>query len=174
MREWRVWAATVLVMLALSHPALYGATLPFDGTTLLTLAVSVGYFIGYVYLIRTLLRLPFALWRFRRRFIHARKSYQLSRNEALIDAFYGGLLDRKAFEGGVIALLDRLAVLLIGVIACLPAIGGWLVGYLGGWGALLLVFVYVYTGRFSLLVGDGEFGGRAMPKLRRPPDDIRF
>lgn len=173
---WREVGAVLLVVGWAGSPASSGYTPPFDTATPTAFGASVVLFVAYVYLARTLFRLPFAVRMAMRRYRHARANYQLGTNAALFDSFYRGFLDRRRWDTGVLAVLDRLVLLVIVLLACIPGLGALLVLAGGGLGVLMLLFVYIYTGRFALLVGDGADEGspfRNVPNLRRP-DDTRF
>jgi hypothetical protein len=165
----------VLLVLAVAGGG-YGYPLPFETANVVRFGVSAGLFVGYLYFARSLFRLPFALQMTARRYRHARQHYNLDRRAALFDGFYRGFLDRRRWGTGVLAVLDRLVLLVIVLIACLPVVGRLLVDLLGLLGAAVMLVVFIYTGRFALLVDDGmgddenPFGD--IPNLRRPSDKV--
>lgn len=170
--DWRQVGA-VLLMLALTSSG-YGYALPFDTSNPVRFGVSAVLFVGYLYAARSLFRLPFAVQLAVRRYRHAKQHYNLAGRAALLDGFYRGFLDRRRWQSGVLAVVDRLLLLLIVLMACLPVIGGLLVNLGGLLGAAVMLLLFIYTGRFALLVDDGmsddsnPFGN--IPNLRRPSD----
>ncbi len=153
--------------------ALYGFPIPINSDSLTSGAISVALWVGYLYLMRTLFRLPFALWDARRRYCHARVYYEMGRHDALLDGFYRGFLSRARWDKPTFAALERLAFIMFVWLPCNPDTGRlWVLG--GGiFGLLLLLLLYLATGRFRGLVDDAWGGDapafRHIPNLRRPP-----
>lgn len=170
----RQGVAAALVM-ALAN-GLYGYPPPVDLGSVQGAAVSVTLFIGYLYLVRSLVRLPLALTGFRTRYRHARQTYGLERNAALADGFLRGFMDRRRWDHRLYAMIERALFVLAVWWACQPGNAGAARG-LGVLGVLLLVLLYMGAGEYRGLVDDGlaPLGRRLpgnIPNLRRPPDDF--
>ncbi|MEO0561913.1 MAG: hypothetical protein AAF125_07360 [Chloroflexota bacterium] len=167
--------AIVLLVVGLATGA-YGYPLPFD---IATPAVAFGglvIFVAYIYAARTLLRLPTALFLARRRYRHARDTYQLSPSDARQDALLRGFLDTRFWDGRFQAITDRFLLILIAWYGVQPD-NRLIVTIVGLLGILLLVVLYALRGDFSGLVTDGLRGkGRRLPgnipNLRPPPDNF--
>jgi hypothetical protein len=141
-----------------------GRDLPFDTTAPLPFIISLVLFFGYAYLFRTLARLPFALVITLRRTRHARQHYGLNLRESLRDGFVRGFLDNRRWSAGPLALVDRLAVFAITLLATTPFLGQVLVKLGGALGIGLLLVLYLLRGSFSFLVEDNlreRSGGNA-------------
>lgn len=170
----RQGVAAVLVM-ALAN-GLYGYPPPLDLRSPARAATSVILFVGYLYLVRTLVRLPFAIHGFRGRFRRARTTYNLDRDGALADGFLRGFMDRRRWDRPLYAMIERALFLLAVWWACNPDNSGIAQG-IGVLGVLLLVLLYLGAGSYRGLVDDGLAPpGRRLPgnipNLRRPPDDF--
>ncbi len=166
--------AAVLVM-ALAN-GLYGYPPPVDLSSLGGAVMSVTVFVGYLYLVRSLVRLPLAITGFRSRYRHARETYGLERNGALADGFLRGFMDRRRWDNPTLATLERALFMLAVWWACQPDNVAMARG-IGVLGVLLLVFLYMGAGSYRGLVDDGIAPpGRRLPgnipNLRRPPDDF--
>ncbi len=131
-----------------------GRDLPFDTGAILPFIVSLALFFGYVYLFRTLVRLPFAIVITIRRTRYARQHYGLDNRESLRDGFARGFLDNRRWTVGPLSLIDRLAVFAITVLATTPFLGDLLVKLGGIVGIGLLLILYLFRGTFSFLVDD--------------------
>jgi len=146
-----VFAITLTLTLA---SAGLGRDLPFDTSSLFTIIASLALFFGYCYLFRTLVRLPFALVITIRRTRYARQHYGLDRRESLRDGFARGFLDNRRWTVGPLALVDRLALFAIVLLATMPFLGLFLVRLGGMVGISLLLILYLFRGTFSFLVDD--------------------
>ncbi len=136
-----------------------GRALPFETGGFALLAAGVTLFAAYLYLARTLVRLPLAIVIMIRRTRYARRHYGLNGRESLRDGFARGFLDMRRWTVGSLALIDRLALVGFTLAATTPSIGRALV-LLGGFGGLaLLLILYLVRGTFSGLVDDGAGRG---------------
>ncbi len=144
--------------MALAHIVL-DYPLPIDFSGVLPILRSLALFIGYLYLMRTLFRLPFAVVIVIRRTRYAQQHYQLSWRESLSDGFTRGVLDRRRWTKGTLALLDRLALLAFIVVSAHPRTGILWVTLLGMIGILMMVIAYLISGTFNFLLGDGHEAG---------------
>lgn len=131
-----------------------GRPLPLNDSTGLALLTSLLLLWGYLYLCRTLLRLPFALVITFRRARHARRQYQLNRWESVQDGVIRGFLDTRRWSVGPLALVDRLGVCGFTLLATTPGLGNLLLQLGGLIGILLLLLLYAFRGSFALLVED--------------------
>lgn len=173
--DWRLTAAIALILAWVSSPISGGYTSPLNTATLPDFAGSVVLFASYLYFMRTLFRLPFAVRMAIRRYRHARRHYNLEQSAALFDSYYRGFLDRRRWATGPLAIIDRLVAVGIVLVACTPSGGLW-VSLGGTLGVITLLITYIYSGRFALLLDDGapDGGGllRDVPSLRRPQDNV--
>ncbi len=161
----------VALVLALSV-SLRGAPLPFSTVSIGGFAVDLALFVGYLYLARSLFRLPFAINVAVRRLRHAREYYGVGEPGALFDGFYRGFLDHNRFQSGPLALFDRAGLLFFVWHASTPGLGEFLMGLGGPLGVLVMLIVYLYRGNFALLLDD-PFESRGFlnaPNLRLPQD----
>lgn len=164
--------AAVLLSLAFTVGGL-GRPLPIRTTTLLFLLTDTALFIGYLYLLRSLIRVPIA-WRITRRQMRkAQTEYHLSRREAFSDGLLRGVYDRRRWEIGQLALLDRFSVVGAVLLATTPVLGALLVRLLGILGVLLLILLYLFTGSFALLVGEAPNRRRDARSEMLPFIDLR-
>ncbi len=131
-----------------------GRDLPFDTNALIPAALSLIIFAAYLYLCRTLTRLPVAIVITIRRIRYAQQHYGLSRRESLRDGFVRGFLDTRRWTVGPLALIDRLAVIGFTIFATTPFLGAFLVRLGGLFGIALLLIIYLMRGKFALLVDD--------------------
>ncbi len=145
--------AAVALMLAFAAIGL-GRPLPLNDASGLTLLISLLQLWGYLYLCRTLLRLPFALVITARRFRQARRQYQLNRRESLQDGLIRSFLDTRRWAVGTLATVDRLGVCAFTLLATTPGVGYFLLQLGGLVGILLLLLLYAFRGSFALLVED--------------------
>lgn len=150
--DWHTVVAVLLTFafavagLGRSLPMRTGAFVPFGADVLL--------FIGYLYLLRSLARLPLAIRITRRQMRKAQVDYGLSRREALRDGLLRGVFDRRRWEVGQLALLDRFMVIAGTLAATTPALGVFLVRVIGLFGVIALLLIYLFGGSFALLVGE--------------------
>ncbi len=173
--DWRLTSAIALILAWVSSPMSGGYTTPLNTASLPEFASSLIVFASYIYFMRTLFRLPFAIQMATRRYRHARRNYELERSAALFDSYYHGFLDRRRWATGPLAIIDRLVAVGIVLLACGPGGGLWM--SLGGaLGVMTLLITYIYTGRFALLLDDGTSDSnrllRDVPSLRRPQDSV--
>ena len=144
--------SAVLFIFAFARLGL-GRDLPFDTADAITFASQIVLFAAYLYLLRTLVRLPVALVITFRRTRHALRQYQLGRMESLRDGYTRGFLDTRRWTVQPLALIDRVTVCIAALLATLPA--GRLLVTLGGIiGIALLLVLYLMRGTFGWLVGD--------------------
>ncbi|MBL8160626.1 MAG: hypothetical protein JNJ61_01475 [Anaerolineae bacterium] len=160
----------VALTLALTYTGL-GRPLPFATDAPIAFAAGLLVFAAYLYLFRTLVRLPFALVITAQRARYAYRKYGLDRRESLRDGFVRGFLDTRRWTVGPLALIDRLAVIGLTVLATLPGLGLLLVRLGGMVGIALLIMLYLLRGRFALLVDEHTNGvltqqGTSLPFLR--------
>jgi hypothetical protein len=148
-------ALAVIVILTLANAGL-GRDLPFATNALVPFLVDLVLFVGYLYLARTLFRLPFALLIAVRRARLAQVRYGLSLRESLRDGIVRGFLERRRWNVGQLALLDRLALFLITLESTTPMSGVLLVKLGGIFGLALMLIIYLMTGTFSLLLDDSR------------------
>ena len=143
----------VILTLAFAHLGL-GRPLPFDASDGITLASQIALFASYLYLVRTLARLPFALVVTVRRTLHAQRQYKLRGIESLRDGYTRGFLDSRRWTVEPLALVDRVTVCIASLLATIPGLGGFIV-MLGGFiGIALLLVLYLMRGTFGWLVAD--------------------
>ncbi len=145
--------AAVVLTLAFARIGL-GRVLPFETTDTITLISQVALFASYLYLMRTLVRLPFALVITVRRTRHALRQYKLSRMESLHDGYTRGFLDTRRWTVQPLSLVDRITVCCVTLLATLPGLGQFLVTIGGLIGIALLLIIYLMRGTFSWLVAD--------------------
>lgn len=143
----------VILTLTLASLGL-GRELPLDASGLLSLVASLTLFLGYLYLFRTLVRLPFAVVITLRRTRYAREQYGLNQRESLRDGFARGFLDTRRWSVMPFALIDRLSVFAIASLATTPFLGAFLVRLGGLLGVALMLILYLFRGTFSFLVDD--------------------
>jgi hypothetical protein len=165
------YGGTVLLVMVLAN-GLYGISLPLDLSSVSGFVVSTVVFIAYVWMMRTLFRLPFALRWGWVRYRHARDNYDLEKYGALLEGYYHGFRDIRRWEGRLLSVLDRTVFVMIVWYACQPGIGRTIATGIGFLGVLVLVLLYMTTGSFALLLEDPfASGGRSFgnfPNLRRP------
>jgi hypothetical protein len=145
-----------------------GRPLPFDTSAPLPFVASLALFFGCCYLLRTLVRLPFAIVITLRRTRYARQQYGLGSRESLRDGFARGFLDNRRWTVGPLALIDRLAVFAITLLTTTPFLGQLLVSLGGMIGIGLLLILYLFRGSFSFLVDDNlrETTSAVLPFLK--------
>jgi hypothetical protein len=143
----------VLLTLALAYVGL-GRDLPFDTSAILPFAASLLFFVGYLYLTRSLLRLPFALVITIRRARKASQQYGLNRRESLRDGFVRGFLDTRRWTVTPLVLIDHLGVVGFTLLATIPYLGVFLVRFGGLLGIAVMLILYLFRGNFSFLLED--------------------
>jgi hypothetical protein len=143
----------VALTLTLTYAGL-GRELPFDTAGLVPFVSSLLLFTGYLYLTRSLVRLPFALVITIRRIRHARSHYGLSGRESLRDGFVRSFLDARRWTVAPLALIDRLALVGLTLLATTPYLGTFLVRFGGLVGIVFMLLLYLLRGKFSFLVED--------------------
>jgi hypothetical protein len=144
-------AAVVLFTLAFTYAGL-GRALPLNITDPVPFAADLLLFLAYVYLMRTLTRLPIALVITVRRARYAQAQYGLSRGDSWRDGLARGLLDTRRWTVGPLAQLDRLAVVGWTLLATTPYLGVFLVKVGGLIGVAALLLIYLLRGSFTWLV----------------------
>ncbi|MBA3868682.1 MAG: hypothetical protein H0X30_05985 [Anaerolineae bacterium] len=143
----------VILTLAFAHLGL-GRDLPFDSSNVVVLVSDIALFTGYLYLLRTLVRLPVAIVITVRRTRYAQSQYKLHGIESLWDGYTRGFLDTRRWTVGPLAVADRTTVCIVTLLATIPGLGQ-LVVTLGGFiGIALLLILYLMRGTFSWLVAD--------------------
>lgn len=143
----------IILTLVLAYSGL-GRELPLDTSAFVPFAASLLLFVGYLYLMRSLVRLPFALVITVRRFRYARSRHGLNTRESLRDGFIRGFLDTRRWTVSPLASIDRLAVVGFTLLATTPYLGLFLIRLGGLAGILLLLILYLFRGTFSFLVED--------------------
>lgn len=147
----------IAVIFALTTLA-FGYSLPFAGDSPQQFLTDLLLFIGYIYLARTLVRLPIALLLLVRYALQSRRRRGMGRWESVLDGYYRGFLDRRRWTVGQLALLDRLALLVIVWLSVTPFIGTLLVKIGGLVGLAFMLIVYLMGGTFSFLLDDSPDG----------------
>ncbi len=143
----------VILMLAFAHLGL-GRALPFDSSNSIELISSVALFVGYLYLMRTLARLPVAIVITIRRTRYAQRQYKLRGIESLRDGYTRGFMDTRRWTVEPLALVDRVMICIATLLVTIPGLGGLLVTLGGFIGIALLLVLYLMRGTFSWLVAD--------------------
>lgn len=143
----------VTLTLALTTLGL-GRALPFETGAPVAFVISLIAFFAYIYLCRTLVRFPIALFITARRMRYALQHYGLNRRESLRDGFVRGFLDTRRWTVGPLAMIDRLTVIGFTILATTPYMGAFLVRIGGLLGIALLLMIYLVRGHFALLVND--------------------
>ena len=152
MLDYRTLLAIALT-LALTSIGL-GRELPFDTSAIVPFAASLFLFVGYLYLTRSLVRLPFALVITFRRSRRAKEQYGLNRRESLRDGFVRGFLDTRRWTVAPLALIDRLAAVGLTILATIPYLGVFLLRIGGLLGITMMLVLYLFRGSFSFLLED--------------------
>ncbi len=143
----------VALAFALAYVGL-GRDLPFDTSAILPLAGSLLLFTSYLYLTRSLVRLPFALVITISRARKASQQYGLNRRESLRDGFVRGFLDTRRWTVAPLVSIDRLAVVGFTLLATIPYLGVLLVRFGGLLGIAVMLMLYLFRGSFSFLLED--------------------
>ncbi len=143
----------VILTLAFTHLGL-GRDLPFDSSNVVALISDVALFAGYVYLMRTLIRLHVAFVITLRRTRYAQDQYKLQGVESLRDGYTRGFLDTRRWTVGSLAVVDRSTVCISVLLATIPGLGLFVVTLGGFIGIALLLVLYLMRGTFSWLVAD--------------------
>ncbi|MEO8610744.1 MAG: hypothetical protein ABI690_22795 [Chloroflexota bacterium] len=131
-----------------------GRDLPFDTVGIVPLLSSLILFIGYLYLTRSLVRLPFAVVITIRRTRRAMQQYGLNRRESLRDGFVRGFLDTRRWTVAPLNLVDRLTVVGFTLLATIPYLGVFVVRFGGLVGIAVMLMLYLFRGSFSFLLDD--------------------
>lgn len=142
-----------------------GRPLPFDAAAPVPFALTLITFLAYLYLFRSLVRLPVALFITVRRVRYARRNYGLNNRESLREGFVRGFLDTRRWTIGPLALIDRLAVVGFTILSTTPFLGAFLVRVWGFVGIALLLILYLVRGKFTLLVDDNLDSAVQRPAL---------
>lgn len=111
-------------------------------------------FAGYLYAMRTVARLPFALFITFRRIRYAQRQYGLTRRESWREGYVRGFMDTRRWTVGPLALVDRLTVFGATLLATTPGLGNVLLALGGLVGLALMLVLYLLRGAFSWLVED--------------------
>lgn len=143
----------VILTLAFADVGL-GRTLPFDSAHLIHLVSEVALFGSYLYLMRTLLRLPVAVVITFRRTRYARQQYKLNTLESLRDGYTRGFLDARRWSVEPLAIFDRMIVCCATLLITTRGLGTLLLTLGGFMGMALLVVLYLMRGTFGWLVAD--------------------
>jgi len=156
----RTIAAITLLLVMLNLAS--GYPLPFRTDSPQQFVVDVALFGGWLYLARTLVRLPIAIALLIRFSRQARQRRGMNRRESILDGFYRGFLDRRRWAVGHLALLDRIALLGAAWLAVTPYLGALVVNLGGLVGIALLLVVYLIGGTFTFLVDDSPDGSNRL------------
>ncbi|MBI1281186.1 MAG: hypothetical protein GC179_23875 [Anaerolineaceae bacterium] len=143
----------VILTLSFAHLGL-GRAVPFDISNGVELVTTFVLFAGYLYLMRTLIRLPAAVVISIRRTRYARRQYKLSGIESLRDGYTRGFLETRRWTVEPLALVDRVVICVATLLATIPGLGGLLVTLGGFLGIALMLILYLMRGTFSWLVAD--------------------
>ena len=170
MIDLRTILAVVLTLFLAS--AGLGRDLPINASGIVPLATSLSFFIGYLYLVRTLVRLPFAAVIAVRSMRYARLKHGLDWRDSLRDGFMRGFMDTRRWTVDPLASIDRLAVVGLTLLTTIPYLGLFLIRFGGLVGITLLLILYLFRGTFGFLVEDSigkESSGRSfsLPFLDR-------
>ena len=141
--------------------------LPVSTDSVDTLVIDSGLFVMALYFWRSAVRLPIALVIFLRRMRYALTTYGMGRREALFEGYTRAFRDRRRWRAGPLAMVDRLALVVIVMLMAGAGADSALVEIGGALGGLLLMLVYIYTGRFAFLLGEAPEGSD--PAERRLP-----
>lgn len=131
-----------------------GRALPFETGAPVAFVLSLIAFFAYLYLCRTMVRLPVAVVITIRRVRYALQHYGLNRRESLRDGFVRGFLDTRRWTVGPLAMIDRLAVIGFTLLATTPYLGIVLLRLGGLLGIVFLLIIYLIRGHFAFLVND--------------------
>ena len=143
----------VLLTLSLIHFAL-GYDFPIRTDNLRLITVDIALLTGYLYLMRSVFRLPIVAVIIYRRARQAHNQYNLNWRESLSDGILRGMFDKRRWTVGNLATLDRTMIILFAYLTTLPGGGTVLMRGLGTLGGFMMLLVYLYTGKFSLIVGE--------------------
>jgi hypothetical protein len=135
-----------------------GNDLPIHTQNVNTLVVEGGLYVGCLYFWRSVFRLPILLVIFYRRSRYAWVVYKMNRRDGLSDGFIRAFLDRRRWSVGALGQIDRLALIVIVILTTQPHIGKIMIDLGGVLGILMLIFVYIYTGRFAFILGEATEG----------------
>lgn len=143
----------VLVTMVLCQVALNAKT-PFAAATVEDGVVQLALLMGWLYLIRSLVRVPVIAVIVVRRTRHAHREYQLGWRESFRDGVARGLLDRRRWTTDPLATLDRTTVVLGTMMAVLDPWRPLALGIGGTLGLFVLLMVYLLSGKFALILDD--------------------
>jgi hypothetical protein len=82
----------------------------------------------------------------------------MNRRDGLSDGFIRAFLDRRRWNVGALGQIDRLALIVIVILTTQPHIAVIMTDLGGGLGILMLIFIYIYTGRFAFILGEASEG----------------
>jgi len=155
----------VLVTLVLCN-LLFGFAFPLNTTNVLDLFLDLAFFTGYLYVTRTVFRLPIAIslafksaWKRRQYYSYAIqyrgsiKEWWTRLKKILPEYFLAELLDQKIWRG-LLGFLDRLVLLGITVLATIPNYGIVTVRTIGAIGLGCMLVVYLFGGSFTFMLKD--------------------
>jgi len=165
MIDFRTLAAVILT-LAFARLGL-GRELPFDSSSAVALVSDAALFVGYLYLMRTLIRLPVAIVITVRRTRYAQHQYKLRGIESIWDGYTRGFLDTRRWTVGPLAVADRSTVCVSTLLTTIPGFGLFIVTLGGFVGIALLLVLYLMRGTFSWLVAD-KLDSPTQPLLQLP------
>lgn len=156
-----------VVLLAIVMASEFGNAFPIRSANIRMIFTDVTLLVGYMYLTRSLFRLPFVVIFTRRHILRAQQTYQLSRAESLSDGILRGVYDRRRWQKGNLAVLDRTVLVLLVMVTTVPTTGAALMRGLGVLGIIMMLVVYAYTGKFGFILGEPQDtqsqSARAMP-----------
>jgi hypothetical protein len=135
-----------------------GNDLPIHTDSVNALIIEGGLYIGCLYFWRSLFRLPILLVIFYRRSRYAWVVYKMNRRDGLSDGFIRAFLDRRRWNVGALGQIDRLALIVIVILTTQPHIAVIMTDLGGVLGILMLIFIYIYTGRFAFILGEASEG----------------
>lgn len=145
----------IVVVLTLAFADLgLGRPMPFDSSTVIRLVSGLALFGSYLYFMRTLIRLPFAIVITIRRTRYAQLQYKLKGIESLRDGYARGFLDTRRWTVEPLAIVDRITVCCATLLVTIPGLGMLLLTLGGFMGMALLLVLYLMRGTFGWLVAD--------------------
>ena len=164
---------TILAVLAaaLLGTLLLGGNFPIDAASIFTVFRDLMLLTGYLYITRSILRFPFALFMGIAAAIKGREYFYRSKmGQYLLNglysshmsflsdakrlwAFVAGVVDQNSWRG-FLGFIDRLMLIVLAVIPVLPNIGRDMMILFGCFGLGLMLIVYVVGGSFSFIVDD--------------------
>ncbi len=145
----------IVVVLTLAFADLgLGRPMPFDSSTVIRLVSGLALFGSYLYFMRTLIRLPFAIVITIRRTRYAQLQYKLKGIESLRDGYARGFLDTRRWTVEPLAIVDRMTVCCATLLVTIPGLGMLLLTLGGFMDMALLLVLYLMRGTFGWLVAD--------------------